>query len=138
MPADLHKARELFLHAVGQLPPAQWDGYVAAACGGDAELAQQVRHMLDVHREAGSFLDRPAIPLEATGGFTPDAQEASAAPLAEQPGVVLAARYKLLELIGEGGMGTVWLAQQQEPVKRLVAVKLIKAGMDSKQVLARF
>src|SRR5262249_40363467 len=46
--------------------------------------------------------------------------------------------YKLLELIGEGGMGTVWMAQQTEPVKRLVAVKLIKPGMDSRQVIARF
>src|SRR5262249_40585176 len=57
---------------------------------------------------------------------------------AEDAGTVLAGRYKLVEAIGEGGMGAVWLAQQTEPVKRLVAVKLIKAGMDSKQVLARF
>src|SRR5207302_2352731 len=57
---------------------------------------------------------------------------------AESAGAVLAGRYKLLEAIGEGGMGAVWMAQQTEPVKRLVAVKLIKAGMDSKSVLARF
>src|SRR5262249_49194358 len=57
---------------------------------------------------------------------------------AEGPGVVLAGRYQLLEPIGEGGMGTVWLAQQTEPVKRRVAIKLIKAGMDSKAVRARF
>src|SRR6186997_1623763 len=55
-----------------------------------------------------------------------------------RPGTVIAGRYKLLEVIGEGGMGTVWLAEQTEPVRRLVAVKLIKAGMDSKQVLPRF
>ena len=54
MPADLHKARELFLHAVGKLPPEQWDGYVAEACGGDAELEQQIGRLLQVHREAGS------------------------------------------------------------------------------------
>ena len=53
-------------------------------------------------------------------------------------GTVLAGKYKLLEPIGEGGMGTVWLAQQSEPVKRRVAVKLIKRGMDSQQVIARF
>src|SRR5207253_11351580 len=53
-------------------------------------------------------------------------------------GVVLSDRYKLLEVIGEGGMGTVYLAQQTEPVKRVVALKLIKAGMDSRQVIARF
>src|SRR5262249_34562102 len=56
----------------------------------------------------------------------------------EQPETILAGRYKLLEQIGEGGMGAVRMAQQTEPVKRLVAVKLIKAGMDSKQVTARF
>src|SRR5262249_46097104 len=56
----------------------------------------------------------------------------------EEAGTVVAGRYKLVEEIGEGGMGTVWLAQQTAPVKRLVAIKLIKPGMDSKQVLARF
>ena len=60
MRADLQRARELFLHAVGKLPSGEWDGYVAGACGGDAELAQHVGHLLLVHREAGSFLDRPA------------------------------------------------------------------------------
>ena len=58
-------------------------------------------------------------------------------PVGEGPGTVIGP-YKLLEQIGEGGMGTVWMAQQTEPVKRLVAVKLIKAGMDSRQVIARF
>src|SRR6201993_4955267 len=57
---------------------------------------------------------------------------------ADHVGTVIAGRYKLLEQIGEGGMGTVWVAEQIEPVKRKVALKLIKAGMDSKSVLARF
>src|SRR5262249_3916854 len=57
--------------------------------------------------------------------------------LCERPGTVIGP-YKLIEQIGEGGMGAVWMAHQTEPVKRLVAVKLIKAGMDSRQVLARF
>src|SRR3954454_24153879 len=86
MPADLQRARELFLHAVGKLPPGEWDGYVAGACGGDAELEQQVGHLLLVHREAGSFLDRPAAAVGATGSFTPEAgAEASAAPLRDGP-----------------------------------------------------
>ncbi len=55
-----------------------------------------------------------------------------------KPGTIIAGRYKLLENIGEGGMGSVWVAEQQQPVKRRVAIKLVKAGMDSKQVLARF
>ena len=55
-----------------------------------------------------------------------------------KPGAIISGRYKLLENIGEGGMGSVWVAEQQQPVKRRVAIKLVKAGMDSKQVLARF
>src|SRR6187397_1257155 len=55
----------------------------------------------------------------------------------EQPGASIG-RYKLLEKIGEGGMGTIWLAEQREPVKRRVALKIIKLGMDTKQVIARF
>ena len=62
MPANLEKARELFLHAVGKLPAEQWHDYVAAACGGDPELEQQVRRYLQVHRDAGSFLETPAVP----------------------------------------------------------------------------
>src|SRR6516225_1400126 len=126
MPQDLQRARELFLHAVGHVPPAQWDAYVAEACGADDELRQQVAHLLQVHGEAGSFLEQPAEALAATSAFG-----------GESAGTVIGP-YKLVELIGEGGMGTVWMAQQTEPVKRLVALKLIKAGMDSKQVLARF
>jgi len=71
MPADLHKAHELFLHAVGKLPADEWASYVAQACGGDSELQQLVEHLLQVHRQAGSFLERPAAPLdlEALGGW---------------------------------------------------------------------
>ena len=70
MPANLQKARELFLHAVGKLPPELWDGYIRQACSGDVELEQQVAHLLQVHREAGSFLDQPAAALGATAAFT--------------------------------------------------------------------
>jgi serine/threonine protein kinase len=136
MPTDLQRARELFLHAVGKLPPEQWDDYVAAACGGDTGLRQQVEHFLQVHREAGSFLERPAGGLKGTGLFTPAPADAATIP-DEGPGAVLGP-YKLVQQIGEGGMGTVWMAQQTEPVKRLVALKVIKPGMDSRQVLVRF
>ncbi len=75
------------------------------------------------------MLDRP-VPggLEHTGAFLSS----------EQQGLIIAGRYKLLESICEGGMGTVWVAEQTQPVRRKVAMKLIKAGMDSKSVLARF
>src|SRR5207237_2439612 len=89
-------------------------------------------------REAGSFLDRPAAAVGATGAFTPVADEAVAAvPLRERPGTVIGP-YKLLQQIGEGGMGTVFMAEQTQPVQRKVALKVIKAGMDSRQVIARF
>jgi serine/threonine protein kinase/tetratricopeptide (TPR) repeat protein len=105
-------------------------------------LRGQVARLLAAHRQADSFLEQPARPLGGTVASPPAAGPASE-PWAEpgsreQSGGVLAGRYKLLEAIGEGGMGTVWMSQQTEPVKRLVAIKLIKPGMDSRQVLARF
>src|SRR5271169_6645390 len=138
MPADLQKARELFLHAVGKLPPEEWDGYVGQACGGDAELKQQVGNLLQVHREAGSFLDRPAAAVGATGAYPiVPGKVAAADPLRERPGTVIGP-YKLLQQIGEGGMGTVFMAEQTRPVQRKVALKIIKAGMDTREVVARF
>ena len=131
MPQDLHAPRELFLHAVGQMPPEQWDAYLAEACGADDELRRQVAHLLQVHREAGSFLERPAAGLAATSASAGGPAGEPAALQPEAAGTAIGP-YKLLELIGEGGMGIVWMAQQTEPVKRLVALKLIKAGMDSK------
>jgi tetratricopeptide (TPR) repeat protein len=126
MPANLEKARELFLHAVGQLPPEQWDDYVATACAGDAELEQQLRRYLQVHRDAGSFLESPA-----PGLVTVDE------PVSEGPGTVIGA-CKLLEQIGEGGFGVVFMAEQTQPVRRKVALKILKPGMDTRQVVARF
>ena len=127
MPTDLKKARELFLHAVGKLPPEQWDSYVAEACGADTELKEQLGRLLQIHREAGSFLNAP----------TPELDAAIEQPRHERPGTQIGP-YKLLQQIGEGGMGVVYMAEQTEPVKRKVALKVIKAGMDSQQVIARF
>src|SRR5215475_6323475 len=101
--------------------------YLDEVCGGSPELRRRVERLLRAVCEAGSFLETPAQDPSPTVDQHP----------AEGPGTVIGP-YKLIEPIGEGGMGTVWLAQQTEPVKRLVAVKLIKAGMDSKQVIARF
>src|SRR5262245_33090240 len=135
MPADLQQARELFLHAVGKLPTEQWDGYVAEACGEDAELAQQGRRLLKGQRAAGSFLARPAS--VGTGVFTASADGPATGLGRERPGTVIGP-YKLLQVIGEGGMGTVFMAEQTQPVQRKVALKVIKPGMDSRQVIARF
>src|SRR5262245_2428455 len=126
MPTDPQKVQSLFHEALEQHAPAGWPAFLDGACGGDAELHRAVEALLHGHEQANSLLDE-AAPSPATAADRPTAV----------PGAVIGP-YKLLEGIGEGGMGTVWMAQQQQPVKRVVALKLIKAGMDSRQVIARF
>jgi WD40 repeat protein/serine/threonine protein kinase len=102
--------------------------YLRQACGSDSSLFERVQVLLRAYEGQASFLESPpAIGVSQTIDQS----------VAETPGTVIGP-YKLIESIGEGGMGTVWMAQQTEPVKRLVALKLIKAGMDSRQVIARF
>src|SRR5262249_2840385 len=122
------RIKEIFLAAVEKPDPAERDAYLREACGQDEELRRQVDALLGKHAQAGSFLESPAPRPVATVDEPPSG---------ERPGPGIGP-YKLREPVGEGGMGAVWMAQQTEPVKRLVAVKLIKAGMDSRQVIARF
>jgi eukaryotic-like serine/threonine-protein kinase len=138
MAAWTPRANEIFLSALDFAAPADRAAHLDATCGGDAELRRGVEILLAAHDRAGSFLERPAL-ADGTGAYNPgpDNARSSESAATEVPGTVIGP-YKLLELLGEGGMGTVWMAQQTEPVKRLVAIKLIKAGMDSKQVIARF
>src|SRR5215472_11175146 len=119
---------EIFHQALARSSPAERAAYLEQACAGDPALRASVEALLRANVGASGFLDRPASAL----GTTVEEQ-----PAGERPGVTIGP-YKLVERIGEGGMGTVWMAQQTEPVKRLVAVKLIKPGMDSRQVIARF
>jgi serine/threonine protein kinase len=111
--------KAIFLAAAEKATPAERAAYLDAVCAGDQVVRQRVEALLRAHDEPGD----PA-------GTSADASE--------PPGTVIAGRYKLLEEIGEGGMGTVWMAEQTEPVRRLVALKLVKPGMDSRAVLARF
>jgi WD40 repeat protein/serine/threonine protein kinase len=127
MSAGFDKLRDIFLDAL-ERAPEQRDAYLNKICEGDEVLRRDVAVMLKAHAAGEGPLDRGALRDEQTGAY-----ESAAEALGTQIGP-----YKLIEEIGEGGMGTVWMAQQTEPVKRLVAVKLIKAGMDSRQVLARF
>src|SRR4051794_39612448 len=109
--------RDIFIAALQQEDPAQRRAYLDGACAGQPELRRQVEHLLRLHEGAGSFLEEPAADSPATGAFPEAAEQASPC---VAPGAVIGP-YKLVEPIGEGGMGTVWMAQQQQPVKRLVA-----------------
>jgi serine/threonine protein kinase len=126
MSANPAQARELFVAAV-KLAPDLWDAYLKERCGPDVALCQRVQKLLVAHREAGSFLE-PAIAVGETAAFRPEA---------ERPGTAVGP-YKLLEKIGEGGFGIVYMAEQTRPVRRKVALKILRLGMDSRQVVARF
>jgi eukaryotic-like serine/threonine-protein kinase len=127
MSADPNAARAIFMTALDKTEPTERAAYLAQACGSDDLLRQRVEVLLKANDDPGSFLKSPA-----NMGATVD-QPA----VPERPGAVIGP-YKLLQQIGEGGMGTVFMAEQTHPVQRKVALKLIKAGMDSRQVLARF
>jgi serine/threonine protein kinase/tetratricopeptide (TPR) repeat protein len=135
MNPEAQRVRNIFVAAV-KVPPDQWEPFLKGACAGDEELCGQVSDLLREHQQAGNFLDRPAILLQGTSDFGP-AADGVAAGAQEGAGTTIGP-YKLLELIGEGGMGAVWMAEQREPVQRRVALKIIKAGMDTRQVVARF
>jgi serine/threonine protein kinase/WD40 repeat protein len=115
----------IFLHAVEIAPPDERAAYVDRACGEDAALRARVEQLLHAHERPGNVLDLP-------DNATVDAPQTG-----EDAGETIGP-YKLLEQIGVGGMGIVWMAEQQPPMRRLVAVKVIKPGMDSQHVLARF
>jgi serine/threonine protein kinase len=121
-------SESILFQAALKLPPAERGAFLDAACREDQALRGSLEGLLRAHTEAGSRFLNPEVqtapPIEAA--------------LPVGASALLGGKYKLVERIGEGGMGEVWLAEQQEPVKRKVAVKLIKPGMDSRLVLARF
>jgi hypothetical protein len=119
--------RDIFIAALHKPNAADRSGFLQEACGDNAALRQQVEVLLRQHDQLGSFLESPA------GEPPTGAHE----PLTERPGAVIGP-YKLLQQIGEGGMGVVYMAEQEQPLRRRVAFKIIKPGMDSAQVIARF
>src|SRR5262245_57140140 len=131
--------QSLFSRAVEIADPAERAAFLDRACVGDAALRQRVDRLLDRLRDAGSFLGQPAHGMPGAGGppSTPHWEAAGRAGPALTRGSAVGP-YKPLELIGEGGMGSVWMAEQTEPVRRKVALKVVKPGMDSRQVVARF
>src|SRR5213080_2154331 len=125
---DPQKPVGAIFDAAIELPPERRAAYVLAACAGDDALRQRVEALLRAHDSAGTFMDSLAVgPRRETPVIKPSEQ------LGDRIG-----RYKLLQQIGEGGCGVVYMAEQEEPVRRKVALKVIKLGMDTKSVIARF
>jgi eukaryotic-like serine/threonine-protein kinase len=127
----------LFLAALGRADPADRRQFLDDACSGDTELRQRIDVMLAAFAAGRGRVESAPATAETLTGPVQSPPTADYHPRTE-PGAVVAGRYRLLERIGEGGMGEVWVARQTEPVQRKVALKLIKAGMDSKSVLGRF
>jgi serine/threonine protein kinase len=121
--------REIFLEALEQSTPEARAAYLDGACGDDAALRGSVEALLK-NIQQDSFLESPPVGSGPGGTLI-------TGPGTEKPGDMVG-RYRLMEKIGEGGFGAVYVAEQREPVKRHVALKIIKPGMDTRQVVARF
>jgi serine/threonine protein kinase/WD40 repeat protein len=128
MQSTTHALESILVTAVEMDSEAERRRFVDQACAGDAELKRRVEKLIENYFRAGAFLESPAADLLAT------LEEMA---VSERPGTVVG-QYRLLEQIGEGGFGIVFLAEQQQPVRRQVALKVLKPGMDSRQVIARF
>src|SRR6516162_8343468 len=115
--------------AVEHSSPEERAAFLDKACAGDAGRRARVEELLRAHQAAGNFLQGNRLPAEP--GATVDE------PISEHPGTAVGS-YKLLEQIGEGGFGVVFMAAQTQPVRRKVALKILKPGMDTRQVIARF
>jgi serine/threonine protein kinase len=125
---DAKDAEVIFLAALEKATPRERASYVEGACAGYAELRQRVQELLAAHEQSEGPLDVPPPGLGGTVGLSP---------VTEGPGTIIGP-YKLLEQIGEGGFGVVYMAEQEQPVRRKVALKVLKPGMDTRQVVARF
>src|SRR6266849_728822 len=119
--------QSIFIEALDKEDPAERAAFLARVCASDPALRQRIERLLQRHQQADSFLESPAAAQVGTVDQ----------PLTERPGTLIGP-YKLLQQIGEGGMGVVYMAEQEQPVRRRVALKIIKPGMDSAQVIARF
>jgi serine/threonine protein kinase len=146
---DSSQLESVFFTALEKRSPADRSAYLDEVGAMDEELRHQVERMLAAQVEAGSFLESPAIGNVAGSLHEPSPAETSDTRhlIEDSPwrtpdtfpdaGTVIGP-YKLLQQIGEGGMGVVFMAEQTEPIHRTVALKIIKPGMDTRQVIARF
>jgi hypothetical protein len=138
--SSVGRKRDILRQALKRNTPAERAVFLDRACSADPALEAEIRVLLAIYEEAerGPALNAEADnapPGEGITEITPTLLAQS--PFTEGPGTVIG-RYKLLEKIGEGGFGVVYVAEQKQPVKRRVALKVIKLGMDTNQVVARF
>ena len=117
---DNASVESIFNAALAKESTAERAAFLDGACANDAAMRSRIDELLNAHREAGNFLVSPTVDTPSEG-----------------PGSTIGP-YKILQEIGEGGFGVVYMAEQQTPVRRKVALKIIKLGMDTKQVIARF
>src|SRR3989441_8777811 len=127
MGATTADVKSIFGKALDLPAPAERAAYLDEACGDNARLRAEVESLLKAGQQAGGF-------FKALG---PSSAATVDEPITERPGTVIGP-YKLLEQIGEGGFGLVFMAEQQQPIRRKVALKILKPGMDTRQVIARF
>ncbi len=133
-----HSEKTIFLHALDQQSPADRQAYLNAACGRDTSLRAAVDALLAAHQRSANPLDQPVVEIAAALIDSKDSTLGlESATLSQHIGMAIGP-YRLMEQIGEGGFGLVFVAQQQQPVRRKVALKIIKPGTGSKEVLARF
>ncbi len=134
MTAPTQSLKEIFLAAL-EVAPELREKWLSVACGDDVGMRQQLMRMLEAHDAPHRLLDQSAGVVELAAGYAKVAATEPNTPFGVGTEV---GPYKLLQQIGEGGMGTVYMAEQTHPVRRMVAVKVIKPGMDSRLVIARF
>src|SRR6185436_1152020 len=127
MPLTVTEVDAVFTAAAEISAPEERTAYVQRICGDNVELRKRIEELLAAHFAAGEFLEQSPATLLYNSNNNVQAG----------PGTVIGP-YKLLQQIGEGGMGVVFMAEQKEPIHRTVALKIIKPGMDTRQVIARF
>jgi WD40 repeat protein/serine/threonine protein kinase len=129
--------QEIFLGALDRLDPGERTAFLDASCGTDSQLRHAVEDLLRETASLGDFLESPVLTSVEKSGSSEDDLTRPATQVIEQPGQCVG-KYKLMHKLGEGGCGVVYLAEQEEPLRREVALKVIKLGMDTRQVMTRF
>src|SRR5262245_52716515 len=126
--SDAEQREEAVFEAALKLSATERAAYLDKSCGGDADLRRRMETLLGAFDRAGGFMKEPAVAMSSRAALLPPTEKAG-----DRIG-----RYTLRERIGEGGCGVVYVAEQAEPVRRRVALKILKLGMDTRQVIARF